>query len=212
MKKFAALFATVLVMALSATSVFAAVSPSIEGAKTDYADGTVTSTTAGVTGVTAYSVVDTAATDSAVASAKAAVTTAASNANSANIEVLTEITVSGVTPSEATPVTIDIPVAGITASSNVIVLNYHDGAWQTNSVKSVAAGDGKVTVTFTHLSPVMVITYTEAAAPAPQPQAPSYNYDDEPVSPKTGVLPVAAIAAGICLAGAAVCGKKVKFN
>ncbi len=212
MKKFAALFATVLVMALSATSVFAAVSPTIEGAKTDFADGTVTSTTTGVTGVTAYKVVDAAATGSAVDSAKTAVTTAASNANSANIEVLTEITVTGVTPSEATPVTIDIPVAGITASSNVIVLNYHDGAWQTNSVKSVVAGDGKVTVTFTHLSPVMVITYTEAAAPAPQPQAPSYNYDDEPVSPKTGVLPVAAIAAGICLAGAAVCGKKVKFN
>lgn len=203
MKKFAALFATVLVMALSATSVLAAVSPSM-----DSAAETPTCTLADGTTVTG-----TAVTTVTEADAKAAAAAAVpANTTSATVAVFSDI--NGTIPTGASSVDVTIPAAGVTANSNVIVLNYNatSASWDECTVTGKA--DGEVTATFTHFSPVMVITYTVAQTTTPTTTTtPSYTYTDTTtVSPKTGVLPVAAIAAGICLAGAAVCGKKVKFN
>lgn len=133
--------------------------------------------------------------------------------------------------SEENPVWIQINVPGLVPGQNVAVLNYYDGAW--HNLAHGGAGNGVISAKFTHCSPVMVITYdveTVEATPETTPDAGANDNagsnagandnagsnagttDTTPTSPKTGVLPVAAITAGICLAGAAVCGKKVKFN
>lgn len=206
MKKFAALLTTVLVMAMSATTVFAAVSPTVAGAvkPTEATSEAGTVTIGEVTTVT-----ESQANDAALMAASTI-----PNIESAEVAAYADIKIEGVTPSKENPVTITMNVAGITASTNVLVRNWDGFQWIDCTVKEVK--DGAVVVEFTHLSPVMVITYTvkEASGPVVPPTS-EYDTTEEaatPASPKTGVLPVAAIAAGICLAGAAVCGKKVKFN
>ncbi len=125
--------------------------------------------------------------------------------------------------SEENPVWIQINVPGLVPGQNVAVLNYYDGAW--HNLVHGGAGNGEVSAKFTHCSPVMVITYDVETVEATPDAGANDNADSNdnagsnagttdttPTSPKTGVLPVAAITAGICLAGVAVCGKKVKFN
>ena len=204
MKKFAALFATVLVMALSATSVFAAASVTLnENVATNMTGTTTTNAAVAAFDTNTLGVTLNDAKEDALAELP-------TNAASAEIVGVAEVSYTGTIPAEGVAITLN--VTGISAGDNVYVIHYTGAT--TYEKLAATAGNGTVTATFTSLSPVAVVKYTVATtpAPAPQPQAPSYNYDDEPVSPKTGVLPVAAIAAGICLAGAAVCGKKVKFN
>lgn len=197
MKKFTAVLATVLVMALSATTVFAA-SPEFTGATIKGVESEAGNVSVGT--VTTVSQADQAE------AAKAAV--ADEKVESITVLDCIDITVPGATPSETNPVNVTIKYDEIKADSNVVVLNYNGTAWV--ECKIVEVGAGYVEAAFTHFSPVLVMTYTVASTattPTPEP-APVVT----PVAPKTGVLPVAAIAAGICLAGAAVCGKKVKFN
>ncbi len=208
-RKIAALLATVLVMTMGATTVFAAVSPTMDEKVNAPVESTATDKDGKEVVVTPAVVTDTAATSTATEAAKTEVNKVA-NVETAKVAALTEITVTGTPASETNPITIVMSVDGVKAGDNVMVLNYHDGGWKTDSVKNAKAiADGKVEATFTHLSPVMVITYTVATTTV---TPPATTTDETPASPKTGVLPVAAIAAGICLAGAAVCGKKVKFN
>lgn len=210
MKKFAALFVMTLVMALNVTTVMAA-SPEFTGATIKGLESEA--------GVVSCGTVTTVTQADQANAAKAAV--ADENVSSITVLDCIDLSIPGVTPTPANPVNVTIKYDEITANSNVVVLNYgdHDGDGTSEWVECAIAGKGAgyVTATFTHFSPVLVMTYTVAtAAPAPTPSTnttPSNNYvDTTPASPKTGVLPVAAIAAGICLAGAAVCGKKVKFN
>lgn len=116
-------------------------------------------------------------------------------------------------------------VANREAGKEVYVLHQKkDGSWEAIKPESVAA-DGTIKAKFTSLSPVAVVvlnvkagdtakttgnnsgssnnstaaTAAEAASPAE--------------SPKTGeALPVAGILAVICLAGVAVCAKKIRYN
>ena len=211
-RKFAALLATVLVMTMGATTVFAAVSPSVAGAVETIESATIEVGTSGTTATTAP--VATAVKDTAATTAKAEMDKI-SNVETAKVAVLTDLTLTdstGATLSGAltTPVTVTLPVAGVTTGMGVKVLNYYDSAW--HEVEAKISADGKVEAKFTHLSPVMVITYTVASGSGSGSGSGSSATDDTPVSPKTGVFPIAAMAAGICLAGAAVCGKKVKFN
>lgn len=209
-KKIAALLTAALVMTMSASTVFAAASPSLDGAATTVKTESVTAKNGdNVTVNSTTAVTDTEATTTASTAAKNAVP---SDAEDVNVRVLTDITISGTTVSNDNPVTIVLDVAGVTTDMGVKVLNYYSGAW--HEVTAKISANGKVSATFTHFSPVMVVTYTKAPTGGS-----SWFYDpaiDGPqataTSPKTGVVPFAAMAAGICLAGAAVCGKKVKFN
>ena len=218
MKKFAALLTTVLVMAMSVTSVFAAGSPSVAGAPKPAAaktDSGVAVTIGEVTGVSEQS---------ANEAAQAALSTVPGNVTSAQVAAYADISVpEGTIVDENHPITITLTVAGVTPNTNVLVRNFNGSAWVDCPA---TAGNGTVTLTTTHLSPIMVITYEVAAAgdtgntgDTDDSDGNGYWYpytDDEtgttPASPKTGVLPVAAIAAGICLAGAAVFGKKSKIS
>lgn len=89
-------------------------------------------------------------------------------------------------------VQITFAVPGIAAGQKIAVLHQKaDGTWESLTVNHV--GQDSVTATFTSFSPVAIVAYEG--------------------SPKTGeTLPVAGILAVICLAGAAVCAKKIRFN
>ena len=215
MKKFAALLATTLVMALSTVSVFAAgsvtlnakVEQNVSGTTTENA--TVKAFSENALGVTT----DTVKTAATVEIAKVAPT-----ATSAEVVGLAEVTYEGTIPAEGVAIT--LKVDGIKAGDSVFIIHYTSAT--TYEVLEAIAGDGTVTATFKSLSPVAIVKYTApATVPTPNPTPDTGDTSNDtsndasdaaPVAPKTGVLPVAAIAAGICLAGAAVCGKKVKFN
>lgn len=115
-----------------------------------------------------------------------------------------------------------IPISGIEEGKKYILLHLTGGKWETILPTSVA--NGKVTATFTSLSPVvasevMIVEVgededdddddsdasgtTQAAAAAANPAT----------SPKTAeTLPVAGVMALIALAGAAVCADKIRYN
>lgn len=117
-------------------------------------------------------------------------------------EIKTVVEVSapaGVTVSKENPISLTFEVAGIKAGSNILVLHWNGTAWETIKPESVA--DGKITASFTSLSPIAIVELSVESAAGSQ------------TSPSTGeaasVLPVLAV---ICMAGAVVCGKKVAFN
>lgn len=90
--------------------------------------------------------------------------------------------------------TITFQVSGVKAGQSVSVLHQTStGTWE---VLPATAGDGTITATFTSLSPVAFVINNAAST----------------TSPKTGTASAAAVLAVVSLAGAAVCGKKVKFN
>lgn len=97
-------------------------------------------------------------------------------------------------------ISLTITADGVKAGDNIVLLHQKkDGTWETITPSSVK--DGEITATFTSFSPVAIVkmevpTTTETKT-------------DE-TSPKTGVLPVLPVAALVCVAGAAVCGRKAK--
>ena len=109
---------------------------------------------------------------------------------SANANVLKLIDVS--LPTNFTKATITFDIPGVTAGQKVTVLHQKaDGTWEVISGSKVE--DGKVTATFTSLSPVAFVV--------------------EGTSDKTGTtLPVLSLLAIVCLAGVVFCTRKVKFS
>lgn len=116
---------------------------------------------------------------------------------------------------------LSIEISGIQAGKNYVLLHLtKDGVWETIRPDSIA--DGKVTATFTSLSPVVaseviVLVGDDGGHDEwPEPRHPE-NAAGTPAgagtSPKTGeTLPAAGLMALICLAGAAVCAKRVRYN
>ena len=116
---------------------------------------------------------------------------------------------------------LSIGISGIQAGKNYVLLHLtKDGVWETIRPDSIA--DGKVTATFTSLSPVVaseviVLVGDDGGHDEwPEPRHPE-NAAGTPAgagtSPKTGeTLPAAGLMALICLAGAAVCAKRVRYN
>ena len=94
-------------------------------------------------------------------------------------------------------VTITFDVPGIKAADEGKIYLLHEkttGYWETIHPDKVE--DGKITATFSSLSPVAIVKVAEESTTLPKTGAPV-------------VLPVVAL---ICAAGAAGCAKKVKFN
>ena len=102
-----------------------------------------------------------------------------------------------VVPEGTGKVTVTFSVPGMTkdlAGKIYLLHEKHDGTWEVIHPDKVE--DGKVTATFTSLSPVAIVKIADTATTLPKTGAPV-------------VLPVLAL---ICAAGAAGCAKKVKFN
>lgn len=220
-KKIAALLTAALVMTMSTATVFAAVSPSW-----DNANGTVDTDSVVSTGVTGTVTVNNNKTLNSTEEQGAkeelkTVLEGISNVTGADVQAVVEITGTVATGETAT---VTVKVSGINAGDNVIVLHYVNNAWQTEKAR-VDANGNVVIEGLTSFSPFVFVKYTvQNTAPEKEEGIPAWWYllqerqaeaeaEELQTSPKTGVvIPVAAMTAGICLAGAAVCGKKVKFN
>ena len=232
MKKFMALLATGLVMALSATTVFAAGSVSLDTVKAVDEDTVKANvyvaedlainpelTEVKVDDKSAEVKADSTAAKEALAqfeaNNKVELKGAAVAAYADIVVKLYDADGKEVAVSEENPAYISVAaIAADAVGKNPIVLNYQNNKWVEVELVEI---DGTTFAKFTHFSPVMVLTYTEKIEePDPVPPTPPVDDDDDETvstvatSPKTGVLPVAAFAATICLAGAAVCGRKVK--
>ena len=109
------------------------------------------------------------------------------------------------------PVTLTFKIAGVTASSKVIVLHYYDGSWHQ---ENPTVGDGTVTVTFDRLSPVAFYVQNANGSGNGGNGGNGANGNgsgSQVVSPKTGSSPVmmyAVIAAVVAAAGMCVTYKK----
>ena len=109
------------------------------------------------------------------------------------------------------PVTLTFKIAGVIASSKVIVLHYYDGSWHQ---ENPTVGDGTVTVTFDRLSPVAFYVQNANGSGNGGNGGNGANGNgsgSQVVSPKTGSSPVmmyAVIAAVVAAAGMCVTYKK----
>ena len=119
--------------------------------------------------------------------------TTSSSTETHTVAAIVEVSLpAGVTmPAEGLAITFDVD--GIVAGDHIYLLHQKaDGTWETITPSKVA--DGKVTATFTSLSPVAIVKVV-----------------DEATSPKTGApLAVAPIVALVCVAGTVGCARKMK--
>lgn len=100
-------------------------------------------------------------------------------------------------PDSFSKITVPFNLTNVKAGDSIVVLHQKkDGTWETITPDKVE--DGKVTVTFTSLSPVAFVTGSAAGGVK---------------SPKTNdaAVPFVAVMAVVAIAGAAVAGKKA-FN
>lgn len=95
------------------------------------------------------------------------------------------------------PVTITFSVPGVTADTELYVLHGHDGLtvneWHVMDIKAIE--DGKVTIVFEHLSPVVFLTDNTTG---------DEGTTDSPASPSTGEGNVVLYAALVVVAAATV--------
>lgn len=128
-----------------------------------------------------------------------------------NVEVkkiLAVVDVQG--PAGGAEVTISNPA--IEAGKKYVLLHQKaDGTWEKIDPSKIEAG--KITATFGSFSPVAIVEIAAKAGSNNSSAAATTTTTTPAASPKTGeTLPVAGIAALICLAGVVACAKKVKFN
>ena len=175
MKKFAAVLAALMVLSCGTTVLAANSSTAADLAKDVKATAT--------NGVT----VEVKAVDEKVK--EAAVKEAVAENAKSEVLALVEVSVKG-----TGSVTLTFDVAGVKEGDNIYVLHQKaDKTWEVIHPDKVEAG--KVTATFTSLSPVAIVEI-----PAGE------------TLPKTGAPVVLPVVALICAAGAVGCAKKVKFN
>lgn len=107
------------------------------------------------------------------------------------VEGMKVVDVREVTVPEGTtfPLTITFKVPGVTKNSDVAILHYVNGAWQT---EKATAGEGTITATFESLSPIAFVT---TSAPSPK-------------TGETSAVTTVAIIALVAAAGAYTFRKK----
>lgn len=127
-----------------------------------------------------------------------------------------DVTFDGTIPATGITLTIAVPNLQVEAGASYIVLHLNNGQWE---IVPAVVENGKITATFTSLSPIVVAKAEVKDAPAASNNNNSNNNSSTTTttspaeSPKTGeTLPVVGMLAVICLAGAAVCAKKVRYN
>ena len=157
-----------------------------------------------------YDAADQSAVDAIKADPQAVLKSVVGDANAANysLALLRDVKVIG---NVKFPVTLTFKIAGVTASSKVIVLHYYDGSWHQ---ENPTVGDGTVTVTFQRLSPVAFYVQNANGSGNGGNGGNGANGNgsgSQVVSPKTGSSPVmmyAVIAAVAAAAGMCVTYKK----
>lgn len=109
--------------------------------------------------------------------------------------------------------TVTLKVAGIKAGETILIMHFNEttGAWE--NIKPSKVADGEVTFALSSFSPVAIVKVDVETVTQGTGTTAGTTTAATTTSPKTGeTTPVIAILAIICLAGVAVCGKKVKAN
>lgn len=185
MKKFAAALAALLVLSCGTTVLAAPSISSPEAAEEVKIEAAVDAT---------GKAVDAKITEGSADLVKEAQAKAEEKSAKSTVLAVVDVTV----PEGTGKVTITFGVTGVSkADAGKIYLLHekHDGTWEVIHPDKVE--DGKVTATFSSLSPVAICKVAETAGTT---------------LPKTGAPVVLPVVALICAAGAAGCAKKVKFN
>lgn len=117
-----------------------------------------------------------------------------------------EISVAGFNGGTAS---IPLAVSGVVKGESVYGIHIKaDGT--TEYIPAIASDNGVVNIVTTSFSPIIIV---KGQMPAKAPVATTTTATDTTTSPKTGeVIPYAMILAFACLAGAAVCTKKLSYN
>ena len=155
-----------------------------------------------------YDAAEQSAVDAIKADSQAVLASVVGQSTAANYSLLRDVKVIG---NVKFPVTLTFKIAGVTASSKVIVLHYYDGSWHQ---ENPTVGDGTVTVTFDRLSPVAFYVQNANGSGNGGNGGNGANGNgsgSQVVSPKTGSSPVmmyAVIAAVVAAAGMCVTYKK----
>lgn len=189
-KKMVALFAALMVLSMT-TPVFAA--PSVEA---ENIAKPVASASAVVNGQQVQLSVEKVAgqtLDTVYDKVEKAVAESASKTDKHSVVAVVDVSLPAGVKIPAGGIAITFDVDGVVAGDKIYLLHGKaDGTWETITPSKVA--DGKVTATFTSLSPVAIVKVSDVAA-----------------SPKTGVpFVVAPVAALVCVAGAVGCARKMK--
>lgn len=149
-----------------------------------------------------------------VSAAVNAIFQTAKNATSKNLDsttLLGAVDVEKPADWDGKPIDVRLPVSNVTAGGSYAVLHYTNGAWEWLDAKKVE--DGFITVTFKSFSPVIVVGYTEKTDDDSNNSNDSNTTSNSLVSPKTGeTFPIAGSIIVICLAGAFICARRIKFS
>lgn len=216
-KKVISVLTALMVLSMS-TTVFGATSPTtgtttpVDTNKVNVAADATTAITE-VAGATA-----TTATEAEVANAANQAAAIVEEGYKAEVRAVVVLTPSG-TPDENGNYNITVTVPTLAAGTEVVVLHIHnDGT--VDQIPATVAADGKISFSVQNFSTFAIVEKVAVASGStPNGYAPG-DYDiylnnattDEATSPKTGAPVVLPMMAAICLAGAGVCTKKVKFN
>lgn len=143
--------------------------------------------------------------------AKKAVSVAAGKTVATTLKAAVDVVIEGTIPEEGVTLTISVPgfVRDAAKSYIVLHLNEETGVWET---VDATVADGQITATFKSLSPIVLVEVEQKAGSTSNTAV--ISTENSPAeSPKTGeALPAAGILAVVCLASAAVCAKKVRYN
>lgn len=112
---------------------------------------------------------------------------------------------------------ITITVPSLAAGTEVTIMHFHANG-VVDYISTTVAADGEISFAVTSFSTFAVVekvkttTSTTTTNPTTTTTTPTAAATTEATSPKTGAPVVLPMMAAICLAGAGVCTKKVKFN
>ncbi len=113
-------------------------------------------------------------------------------------------------------VTVDFAVSNVNADKTYVVFHYKNGINAAPEVLSATVVNGKIRATFSSFSPVVIAEVNSEVIQTGENNnggSNDSNNSGTPESPKTGeALPVAGLLAVICMAGAALCAAKARYN
>lgn len=120
----------------------------------------------------------------------------------ANAELIGAVDIS-LPEGTAFPATVTVKVAGVTASTKLVVLHYVDGAWKT---ETATCGDGTVTISgLTSCSPFAFVADKTTVGAA---TTPAGNGTTSPKTGETAAMPIVALICALAMAGVVLVSKK----
>lgn len=159
------------------------------------------------------------ATEAEVTQAANQAATLVGDGEKANLVAVVNLTAAGAADENGN-YNITITVPSLTAGTEVTIMHFHANG-VVDYINTVVEADGKISFSVTSFSTFAVVEKVKTVTSTPNntntvnttnTTNTATTTTNETTSPKTGAPVVLPMMAAICLAGAGVCTKKVKFN